>query len=423
MSEESREAVEASESGVPGSGTGSADLQPAPGAEAAPVGAQASEEASTASADEGRGGGVDYLTVLLVLVVFLNIAFFLYNTYGDRSGGPPPPGPMGGPPPGPGGPGGPGGPAAIPGGPPPIPGGPGGPAATPGGPPPIPGGPGGPAATPGGPPPGPGGPAATPGGSPAGPGGSATASGPGASATAPLRMPTPVATASPSPVPQVLTPEQEMTALLQDADHFNFQSSRLLVALMALSGQPSPVGLSVPQRQRFLSEFSSRRLSVSLDTVTASLLGEVATAEGLKPSGAASVSGSAQARLKQAGEVLTKVAGKVQAGQPREIGNSKLFKGTDEACVAFLEPYTTRKGKGLSAAGAAAALLYLHPLLASGTPALTPKQEAWLRQHQAGKELQPETWLKPLGVGRLDDSTLPVFQDRVRSLLTGPATR
>jgi len=227
--------------------------------------------------------------------------------------------------------------------------------------------------------------------------------------------------ASPSPTLQVLTPEQQLAALFEDARTFNFQSPRLLFALMALNSQPQPVGLSVQQRQRFLSEFSSRRLKVSVDRVTASLLGEVAQAEGLKPGAAASVAGSAQDRLKQVREVLTKVAGKVQARQPREIGSSTLFNGVDEACRALLEPYTTRQGPGLSAEGAAACLLYLHPLTDSATPVLTPKQEAWLRQHQAGKELQPETWLKPLGVVQLDDSTLGVLQDRVRSLLTGPA--
>ncbi len=230
-------------------------------------------------------------------------------------------------------------------------------------------------------------------------------------------MPTP----EPEPTRVALTPEQEFENIVLAADNLDFQNYRFLIALVALAEQPEPVGLSTLQRQTLLSEFSSRRLRRSLDSVTASLLGDVLTQEGLTPAAEGSAAGSPQARLQQTVEALTKAAGGARQQQPREIGDSKLFQSVDQACVTILQSLGKAQGPRLREWGASAALLYLQAFLAAGTPTLTSQQKEWLKQHIGRRELDLTTRLQQVGRATLDDASLPILQDHVRSVLCGPA--
>lgn len=362
MSDEPGETVDSVASG--GSPEGPGGSPPGPGdTESASNGPGEGRDAAVAADAQGKTGRFDFLTVLLILVVVLNVAFFLYNSYVGRQNPTPPPGPMGGPPP-----------------------------------------------NPGEPPPG-------PGAAPSRPGSPAPVSGPGAPVPGPGgdAVPTP----EPEPTRVALTPEQEFETIALAADNLDFQNYRFLIALIALSNQPEPVGLSALQRQRFLSEFSSRRLRRSLDSVTASLLGDVLTQEGLTPAAQGSAAGSPQARLEQTVEALTKAASGARHQQPREIGDSKLFQSVDQACVTILQSLAKGQGPRLRERGAAVALLYLYPVLATGTPTLTPQQKEWLKQHIGRKELDLTTHLQQINRATLDDASLPILQDHVRSVLYG----
>ncbi len=330
MSDESKNPVSPEES------AGSKEIPPSSeGASAdAPSPTPASE--TPAEGEAKKSGGFDFLTALLVVVVLLNVVFFLYNSYADKQ----PAGPAAGPPPQP-------------------------------------------------------------------------AGSPGAQAESPQA---PIET----PRLEVLTPEEETKAILKAAQDFDFQSPRLLMALMALNSQPEPVGLSLQQKQRFLVEFAAKRLDKSVDSIVASQLGDIFEGVNLNPA-KGKATGSAPERLDQVVAFLTTIQAK---GTPkpfrvREVGFSKRLKSVDEACVTLLELNATGKDRFLDPDLAANILGLLHPILAAGTPPLTEAQQAWIKKNQGTENLKFETWLKPLGLPTFDNSALSVMQDHVRSLLAG----
>jgi hypothetical protein len=101
----------------------------------------------------------------------------------------------------------------------------------------------------------------------------------------------------------------------------------------------------------------------------------------------------------------------------REVGNSQLFSTVDEACVALLDLSANKPEVKIAPGEAAYLLLYLHPILAAGTPPLTDLQQDWIKKNQGTKNLAFETYLVPLGRSEYDDASLSLMQDHVRSIL------
>jgi len=322
---------------VPEEATGSGEDSSSPEGTSAEAPSPSAASETPAEGEPKKTGGFDFLTALLVVVVLLNVVFFLYNSYADK----PPAQPTGGPPP-----------------------------------------------------------------QPAGsPGSQAESSRP------------PVE----SPILEVLTPEEETKVILKAAQDFDFQNPRLLLALMALNSQPEPVGLSLQQKQRFLVEFAAKRLKRSVDSIVASLLSDVFQRLHQTP-GKGSTSGTAEERLNQTVKFLTGHQAKADPAQtqvPRvqEVGNSQIFNTVDEACVALLDLSANKPGLKIDPGEAADFLLYLHPVLAAGTPPLTDPQQAWIKKNQGTKALAFKTYLVPLGRTEYDDASLSLMQDHVRSIL------
>jgi hypothetical protein len=322
---------------VPEEATGSGEDSSSPEGTSAEAPSPSAASETPAEGEPKKTGGFDFLTVLLVVVVLLNVVFFLYNSYADK----PPADPTGGPP-----------------------------------------------------------------------------RPPAESPVGQAESPPPPANL---PLLEDLSPEEEVKVILKGAEDFDFKNPRLLMALMALNNQPEPVGLSRQQKQRFLVEFAAKRLDKSVDSIVATLLSDVFERLHQTP-GKGSTSGSAEERLNRTAKLLTDLQAKADPAltkvpHAREVGNSQLFSTVDEACVALLDLSANKPEVKIAPGEAAYLLLYLHPILAAGTPPLTDLQQDWIKKNQGTKNLAFETYLVPLGRSEYDDASLSLMQDHVRSIL------
>jgi len=309
-----------------------------------------------------KSGGFDFLTILLVVVVLLNVALFLYNSTMDKK----PAGPGGGPPPG----------AAHPPGDPSQP-------------------------APPGPPP----------------------------ENQPPRSifekPTQAAatslwSSSPEVNLEVLTPDEEFKVILKGAQDYDNQNPRLLAALMALHYQDSPVNLSLQQRQRFLVEFTAKRVHRSVESIVAAQIGDVFQRLGLTPA-KSKVTESPDETLKKTVAFLTRIQakGSPKPFTPRDFGLSHLFTNLDEACVAILEVEAKGKEEAIDPSTAAELLGILGPVLNAEAPPLSEAQQAWIRENQGTELMSLQTWLRYLSLPKYDETALRALQEHAGALLAG----
>ena len=219
------------------------------------------------------------------------------------------------------------------------------------------------------------------------------------------------------------TPEEEMAVLFQAAQNLDWENQRFVLTVIALCRQPPPVGLSPFQRQRFLSELSSHSHGISLDEVTAHLLGELILTQQLDEAvsrlGRRTLPGSPQNRLELLVRVLTEAAGDADPGRANDRLKKQIFQSLDEAVTSILLLYDQGMGNYLGRANAAAALRILHPVLVAGSPPLLPAQEAWIRQNLTREALDPETILDQASVPYSERKNLATLHQELARYLHG----